>query len=203
MEALYKDISWTEGTWTNEPAAVEMKENHMTVQAVQESDYWEKTLYDFVHRNGHALLKEFTREDAMEVTFQLKDFTELYDQAGMMVMYDELHWIKAGIEVIDGEPNISIVTTDGFSDCSNFPVPSWEGEEVTFRVSPFRDAVLIRVRTPGSRWITVRLSRFPFENGMKGGPMVCAPLRKDLKVKFTRWITTQPDKAQHEDPPIL
>ncbi|WP_334105257.1 DUF1349 domain-containing protein, partial [Muricomes intestini] len=133
-----------------------------------------------------ALLADLKRAEAMEVTFLMKDFNELYDQAGMMLWYDDTHWIKMGIEVIDQEPNISIVVTDEYSDCSNFPVSSWKGKRVTFRVSPFEDAVLIRVRTEDSRWMTMRLARFPFEKGMKAGPMVCAPIRKDLRVVFTR-----------------
>ncbi|MEJ8735550.1 MULTISPECIES: DUF1349 domain-containing protein [Mediterraneibacter] len=203
MDSLCRDILWKEGTWTNKPAAWKEEGKSLLVQAMPESDYWEKTLYGFIHRNGHALLTELKRSEAMEVTFLLKDFSELYDQAGMMIWYDDIHWIKAGIEVIDGEPNISIVITDVYSDCSNFPVANWEGEKVTFRVSPFHDAVLIRVRTSKSRWMTVRLSRFPFEKGIKAGPMVCAPIRKDLKVEFTRWIKTDPDIAQHQDPPII
>ncbi|MRN26455.1 DUF1349 domain-containing protein, partial [Romboutsia ilealis] len=114
-----------------------------------------------------------------------------------------VHWIKMTIEVIDNEPNISIVVTDVYSDCSNFPVPSWDGKHVTFRVSPFEDAVLIRVRTGDSRWMTMRLARFPYTDGMKAGPLVCAPIRKDFRAVFTRWIKTETDKGQHEDPPIL
>lgn len=203
MEKLYRDILWKEGTWTNEPAEWRIERKSLFVQAMPESDYWENTLYGFIHRNGHALLTELKRTEAMEVTFSLRDFSELYDQAGLMVMYDETHWIKAGIEVIDGKPNISVVTTDTYSDCSNFPVADWEGEDITFRVSPFCDAVLIRARTSNSGWITVRLSRFPFEEGIKAGPMVCAPIRKDLRVEFTRWIKTKPDIAQHQNPPVL
>lgn len=203
MESGYQNIPWTEGTWTNEPAAAEAADGNLVVTAAGESDYWEKTLYHFQHRNGHALLADMKRTEAMEVTFRLEDFKELYDQAGMMLWYDEVHWMKIGIEVIDGEPNISIVVTDEYSDCSNFPVPSWEGKRVTFRVSPFEDAVLIRVRTEGSRWMTMRLARFPYEEGMQAGPMVCAPIRKDLRVVFTRWIKTKTDTAQHEDPPVF
>lgn len=203
MESGYQNIPWTEGKWTNDPAATEVADGNLIVTAEGESDYWERTLYHFQHKNGHALLADMERTEAMEVTFRLEDFKELYDQAGMMLWYDEVHWMKIGIEVIDKEPNISIVVTNEYSDCSNFPVPSWEGKNVTFRVSPFEDAVLIRVRAEDSRWMTMRLARFPYETGMQAGPMVCAPIRKDLRVVFTRWIKTKTDTAQHEDPPIF
>ncbi|PWJ51862.1 DUF1349 domain-containing protein [Faecalicatena contorta] len=203
MKVQYENIPWEAGKWTNEPASVKNEDGGLIVTAVHESDYWEKTLYHFCHRNGHALLADMKRTEAMEVTFRLEDFKELYDQAGMMLWYDENHWIKISIEVIDKEPNISIVVTDEYSDCSNFPVPSWKGKSVTFRVSPFEDAVLIRVRTEDSRWMTVRLARFPYEEGMQAGPMICAPVREELQVTFTRWIKTATDVAQHEDPPIV
>ena len=203
MNELYQNVPWEAGVWTNEPAEVKIEDGRLTVTAVHESDYWEKTLYGFQHRDGHALLAELKRTEAMEVTYLLEDFKELYDQAGMMLWYDDVHWIKMTIEVIDNEPNISIVVTDVYSDCSNFPVPSWDGKQVTFRVSPFEDAVLIRVRTGDSRWMTMRLARFPYTDGMKAGPLVCAPIRKDFRAVFTRWIKTDTDKGQHEDPPIL
>ena len=203
MNVLYQEVPWGAGVWTNEPAEVKIEDGRLNVTAVHESDYWEKTLYGFQHRDGHALLTDLKRTEAMEVTFLLEDFQELYDQAGMMLWYDDVHWIKMTIEVIDNEPNISIVVTDVYSDCSNFPVPSWDGKHVTFRVSPFEDAVLIRVRTGDSRWMTMRLARFPYTDGMKEGPLVCAPIRKDFRAVFTRWIKTETDKGQHEDPPIL
>ncbi|GBP06388.1 Regulation of enolase protein 1 [Eumeta japonica] len=44
------------------------------------------------------------------------NFTSLYDQAGVMLLVDEKHWIKSGIEYNDGQPMIGSVLTNQFSD---------------------------------------------------------------------------------------
>lgn len=49
-------------------------------------------------------------------TFQVKvkaSFTKLYDQAGIMVMTDEDHWLKSGMEYNDGAPAIGSVLVLG------------------------------------------------------------------------------------------
>ncbi len=127
-------------------SAVE-NDGKLIVEASKGSDYWEKTLYDFVHSNGHALLADWKDEYAMEVSFKLDSFTELYDQAGIMLLKGSDQWIKAGIEMNDGIPHLAVVVTDQFSDWSLAPVQEWVGEEVTIRTSRKKDAVIIRART--------------------------------------------------------
>ena len=45
------------------------------------------------------------------------------DQCGAMIWLDEDVWLKAGIEVIDGAPHLSVVVTSQFSDRSLMPWP--------------------------------------------------------------------------------
>lgn len=203
MDATYRRIPWTDGVWSNEPEFVKEEQGALRVGAKEGSDYWEKTLYQFVHKDGHCLLADWKPEEAMEVTFSMEGFTELYDQAGLMLWHDETHWIKASVEVTDGAPGISVVVTDGYSDWSAFPVPDWAGAMVTVRASLFEDAVLIRMRTDTLPWRTVRMARFPYQSGNKAGPLICAPTRAGFSAVFTRWLATVPDKALHEDPDII
>lgn len=51
------------------------------------------------------------------------DFTSLYDQAGLMIRFDERTWLKAGIEYSDGALQLSTVITNGTSD---WALSSWE-----------------------------------------------------------------------------
>ncbi|OBR65038.1 hypothetical protein A7K91_05605 [Paenibacillus oryzae] len=199
---MRRNVRWEEGTWTRSPQSVYQDGGHLIVTAEKESDYWRHTLYGFVHDNGHALLSDWNKESAVEVTFRLESFTQLYDQAGILLYRGEEQWIKAGIEMNDGVPCLAIVVTDGFSDWSLTPVPDWDGEEVTIRASIINDGVIIRARSSRHGWQTVRVARFPYPEGIKAGPMVCSPVGDSLQVTFTRWEWTEADRELHADPPL-
>ncbi|MDO7904838.1 DUF1349 domain-containing protein [Paenibacillus sp. JX-17] len=196
-------VNWQKGTWTVQPEKVELTEDGMIVQAAEGSDYWEETMYGFKHDNGHALLSSWEDNSAVEVSFKLDTFTELYDQAGLMLWKGTQQWIKAGIEINDGQPNLAVVVTNGCSDWSLSPVPDWKGQQVTIRASQMNDAVIIRAAGEDGHWRTIRVARFTREPGRQAGPFTCGPTRAGLRVLFTRWVHTAPDKDIHEDPPFL
>lgn len=172
------------------------------VEAVKGSDFWEKTLYGFQRASGHALLLPWEDESALEVSFSLRGFDALYDQAGLMLWISPTRWIKAGVEVNDGVPCVGAVVTDGYSDWSIAPMPDWSGSVVTMRASRAKDAVIVRATATGQPWRTIRVARF--ETGpvaAQAGPFVCAPERAGLTVSFTRWSFTEPDPELHWSPP--
>lgn len=195
-------IAWHSGQWTTAPVSVTEEGLNLKVESREGSDYWEKTLYGFQRDSGHSLLAAWDQDEAMEVTFELDAFTELYDQAGLMLMNAPGQWIKAGIEINDGIPQLATVVTHEYSDWSLAPVPEWVGERVTIRASRLNDAVIIRARTGKHPWRTVRVAPFPARTESQAGPFVCSPTRSGLIVTFTRWVSTQPDSDIHVDPPI-
>ncbi|GGF69144.1 hypothetical protein GCM10010912_12820 [Paenibacillus albidus] len=197
-----KNIPWATGTWTTPPVSVLEEDGALIVQGAEGSDYWEKTLYEFQHTNGHALLAPWEDDQGVEVTFRLDSFTELYDQAGLMLWVSPLQWIKAGIELNDGIPHIGAVVTDEYSDWSLSPVAEWAGATVTIRASRMGDAVIIRARTEEKPWRTIRVARFPHTSGKQAGPFLCAPTRAGFHVTFTGWRHTLADVDLHTDPPV-
>ena len=100
-------------------------------------------------------------EQAVEVSFDLNSFTELYDQAGLMLWHGEHQWIKAGVEVNDGVVHVGAVVTDQFSDWSLSPVPEWGGRIVTIRASYHQESVVIRARTDEHPWRTIQWRDLP------------------------------------------
>ena len=100
--------------------------------------------------------------------------------------------------------HLGAVVTNGVSDWSLAPVPEWAGELVTIRASrggAAGDSVTLRARTETSGWRTLRVA--PFTAGAaSAGPMVCAPMRADLEVRFTGWELAPADADLHEDPPV-
>lgn len=85
-------------------------------------DFWRKTYYEplLVKDDGSFLYHLVSAKDlpvTIETSFSLTPNAQ-FDQAGIIVRLDSDHWIKTGIEVVDGQPRLSCVVTNGFSDWS-------------------------------------------------------------------------------------
>jgi hypothetical protein len=185
---------WSNGTWLNPPATVAVDGADLVVTAVAGSDFWQDTYYGFRRDSGHALLAPFQQGQAIEVSFLL-DYEQLYDQAGLLVRADERTWVKAGVEISDGVPQLAAVVTHGSSDWSTAEIADWVGKVVTLRASWDRDALILRARTDGP-WRMLRLARFAAATA-SAGPYCAAPERAGLTVRFTGWRTTDADTALH------
>ncbi|RCX23712.1 hypothetical protein DFP94_1011314 [Fontibacillus phaseoli] len=193
-------MDWEAGRWLNSPLSARKEETFLKVVPEKGRDFWKKTFYGFEYEDGAALLADWANDLAVEVSFQLSSFTELYDQAGILLYHGPGQWIKTGVEMNDGIPQLSAVVTDGYSDWSLAAVPEWAGEEVTLRASIMKDAVVIRARTRHHAWRTIRVARFPYPTGNQAGPFACSPTRDGFEVTFTRWAFTNPDQDLHTDP---
>ncbi len=192
-------IDWREGRWLNPPPATSFAGGQMIVESVPGSDFWRQTAYGFTRDSGHALLVSYPLDTSLEVTFRC-DFDQLYDQAGILIRIDEATWIKAGVEVTDGEPHVAVVATREVSDWSLAPVPSWKGQLVTIRASRSGDAITIRARSADSPWQTIRLAPLASDALVTAGPMCCSPERGGLLVTFTRFATGLADEDLHTQP---
>ena len=192
---MMKLIAWSEGTWTREPVSLSQDGTVLTVEAAAESDWWRTTAYGFIHDDGHALVKEFPNESAIEVSFIL-DYTEQFDQAGIFITADNENWIKAGVEFCDGFPQVGAVVTQTNSDWSVAPVAEWMNKEVTIRVSRSGDAVTVRAGIDGDLRL-VRVAPLEPSRIWSAGPMFCAPTRAGLKINFTKWSEGPADSELH------
>ena len=194
---------WNAGRWSRDPVAVHVDGDAIVVEAAEGSDYWRTTHYGFVHDDGHALLAPWPTDAAVEVSFDTSTLTGLYDQAGLFLHLDGENWVKAGIEMSDGVPHLGAVVTNRISDWSLAPVPDWAGQVLTIRASRSgveADAITLRARAGEGEWRTIRVA--PFDaNAATAGPMVCAPTRAGLEVRFTGWAFVPADVDLHEDPP--
>ncbi|GIJ78190.1 hypothetical protein SAMN05443287_103174 [Micromonospora phaseoli] len=192
-----RSVEWSSGTWWGQPVrAVEEPDGALSVEPGSGSDLWRHTSYGFVHDDAPALLAPFPAGSAVEVDFQL-GWTGQFDQAGVLVRVDDRSWVKAGVEVSDGQPQVGAVVTRDFSDWSVAPVPDWAGREVTVRVSRAGDALTVRARVAGEPWRLVRLAPLAPEATASAGPYCCSPSRGGLTVRFTGWRHGPADEALH------
>ncbi len=202
IDAPSSGTPFARGTWTREPVSSALDaDGALVVEAAEGSDWWRDTAYGFRHENGHALLAPWEPGTAVEVTFALEGFTGEFDQSGLAVIVDDEHWIKAGVEHSDGHQQLGAVVTVGASDWSTGRVDEWVGTAVTVRASRIADAVVIRARSSADpEWRLVRVARFPHDSALIG-PMLCAPTRSGLRVRFLDWRVTAADTELHAEPP--
>ncbi|WP_422391046.1 DUF1349 domain-containing protein [Arthrobacter sp. N1] len=187
---------WGRGTWRNPPVGVVVNGTTLQVTAAENSDAWRHTSYGFVHDSAHVLLAPLPAEGAMEVSFLL-DYTEQFDQAGIYLHVSESVWIKAGVEVSDGIPQVGAVVTHGVSDWSVAPVPEWIDREITVRLSRAGNAVTIRARAGNEPFRLVRVAPLDETASAEAGPFCASPTRANLTTTFTRWVGTNADATLH------
>lgn len=188
-------INWTDGAWTNAPVASVIDGTDLVVTAAEGSDAWRHTSYGFVHDSEHALLAPFAPGSAIEVAFTAS-FEAQFDQAGLFIRADDENWIKAGVEFADGQPQVGAVVTRGSSDWSVAPVPEWLDRRVIIRASWTDDAITLRARRDDEPWRLVRVVPFAVPTAL-AGPMLCAPSRAGLTVRFHSWTLTTTDEGLH------
>ena len=187
--------NWAGGSWTHPPLDSRVEADDLLVTAAEGSDAWRHTSYGFVHDSEHALLAPFSQGTAIEVTFTAA-LSEQFDQAGLFIRADDENWIKAGVEFADGEPQVGAVVTRGSSDWSVAPVREWLNQRVTIRASWVDLAITLRARRDDEPWRLVRVVPFAVTTAL-AGPMICAPTRAGLTVRFHSWTTTDPDEGLH------
>jgi uncharacterized protein len=193
------DVAWQTAAWLNEPPAVQEDGTDLLVTTADKTDFWRTTSYGYVTDSGHALLTPLPADTAVEVTFQAT-FDALYDQAGLLVRVDPLTWLKAGVEMADGQPQLGAVMTNGVSDWSQSPVPAWAGRPITVRVSRAGDALTVRARVEDEPWRTIRLAPLAPDAVATAGPFCCSPTRAGLRVRFTRFTTGPADTSLEAQP---
>jgi uncharacterized protein len=104
-------------SWLNEPKAWTASGNRITMTAEAKTDFWRVTHYGYITDNGHFYFVE--RDGDFTATVKVQgQYAALYDQAGLMVRIDEQHWIKTGIEWVNGTELVSTVVTRAVSDWS-------------------------------------------------------------------------------------
>lgn len=189
-------ISWNDATWLNPPLATETSSDELIVTTADQSDFWNRTGYGFTHNTGHALLREFPADSAMEVEFSAS-WTHEFDQAGLFVYADSEHWVKAGVEFADGVLGLGAVVTDGMSDWSVGHVPEWIDKTIHVRVSRSTNAITIRARTETEPWRLVRLAPIDPTLTWRAGPLAASPTREGLEVTFGNWQIVAPDSDIH------
>lgn len=190
-------MTFTAGIWLNEPAAWRLDGDALFVTTDARTDFWRETHYGFTRDSGHlfgvATDGDFTAELRVRAAYR-----ELYDQAGIMVRVDEAHWIKAGIEISDGQAMMSSVLTVGRSDWATAAY-AHDPADFRLRVTVRRGVLRLQVSADGLVWPLARLCPFPSSDRYLVGPMCCTPERAGLEVAFSEFRVEPPSERDLHD----
>ncbi|WP_046868115.1 DUF1349 domain-containing protein [Microvirga massiliensis] len=183
--------------WLNEPDRWALLPDGLMVTTNQATDFWRETHYGFIRDSGHF----FAREVHGGFTASLRvraQYEALYDQAGIMVRIDETTWLKAGIELADGEALLGSVLTTGQSDWATGPFRG-DASDFWIRVTVERGVLRLQASADGQRWPLMRLCPFPVAERSWVGPMCCTPERAGLDVLFSDFTVAPPSgRALHD-----
>jgi uncharacterized protein len=183
--------------WLNEPSKWAMRADHLIVVTDHATDFWRETHYGFSRDSGHFFGREVTGGFTATLRVRAR-YESLYDQAGMMVRLDAETWIKAGIELSDGEARLGSVLTTGHSDWATGPFQG-DASDVWIRVTVDRGVLRLQASADGLCWPLARLCPFPVAERYLVGPMSCTPERAGLEVMFSHFTLTPPTgRALHD-----
>ena len=160
-------VSGRAWSWNREPVAQRISERTVTWTCPGGTDFWRKTEGTPIAHNGCCLLTGVEGDFELEVAVSA-NFTDQYDQAGLMVVCSELRWLKAGVE-IDGEAWLSAVHTREESDWSR---EAWGSSQVHLRAVRHEETVEVYVEQDGG-WRNYRTLYLPGPVGI--GLYSCAP----------------------------
>lgn len=183
--------------WFNEPTHWSDTGGTLTQTVPSGTDYWRVTHYGFIRDNGPFYYQEKSGNFEAKVRIQA-NYRELYHQAGLMIRINEEHWIKAGIEFVNGRQNLSAVVTRGFSDWSvlartDSPSCIW------LRLQRYHDTVQVSYSLDSEKWAMIRLAFFPPDVPVKIGMMAAAPGKEPFEVTFDHFSISALDSPPKDE----
>ena len=168
--------------WFNEPTKWEIKNNSLTMNVTPQSDYWRISHYGFTEDDAPFLYT--MRGGEFEVKVKVTgDYTARFDQAGLMLRIDHENYIKAGIEFVDGNYNLSTVVTHHTSDWSiialDRPVPF-----VWIKAVRRLDAIEVFYSFDDVTYTLMRNAWMPDNHPIMVGVMAACPDGNGFKARF-------------------
>ena len=159
--------------WLNEPPAWSLTGDVLRVTSAPTTDFWRNTHYGFIRDSGHLYYRQMPGDLVAEVKVS-GAYASLYDQAGLMVRLNNSHWMKCGIEFVDGVQHASVVVTHDFSDWSVVPVPS-NPASVWLRVTRRKEAIAVHYSLDGQQYTMLRMAYLMPAEAAMVGPMCASP----------------------------
>jgi hypothetical protein len=171
--------------WFNEPRRWHREGSVLICAANPKTDFWRKTYYPYIVDNGHFLARKI-KGDFVATIKVSGQYHDQYDQAGLMVRYDESNWMKCGIEFFEGRQNMSVVFTRDYSDWSTAPLAS--GNPLWVRIARKGSAFNVFYALDGKTFTLSRSGYLTPSEVVELGPMLAAPQGNGFEVRFEGFV---------------
>jgi regulation of enolase protein 1 (concanavalin A-like superfamily) len=118
-----------------------------SITCPDQTDLWDKP--PSTHSSNAPLIYTTTSASALKsaaVTVDGSEFVHLYDQGGLTIIINlqdgSRRWIKAGIEMLEGQVHISVVVKDRWADWGLRPLLKPDIPSVRIAAEPHEDGAL-------------------------------------------------------------
>ena len=176
------DLNLTKMNWLNKPKEWSVNQRSLTIFTDSKSDFWQKTHYGYSFDNGSFYYTNCKGE--FEAIVKITgEYNTQYDQLGIMIRIDEKIWIKAGIEYVDNQMNISAVVTHENSDWSIIKLDQMP-KSIWIKLKRKSDAVEIYYSLDNKNFTMMRLAYFPEIKTCMVGLMAASPKGKGFNALF-------------------
>ncbi len=179
--------------WQSPPPEWSTDGNRLSVFTADKTDFWNRTFYDFVRRDGHLFYRQVEGDFSAEVTLHAR-FDTLYDQLGLMIRADDEHWLKTGLEYSDGRAQLStVLTRDGWSDWSTAEVTTDKVDAgVRIRLTRHGNVLRVQMLDQSNTWHLMRLGYLNLPATAQVGLMCCSPERAGFNAVYSEFYLGEP-----------
>jgi hypothetical protein len=168
--------------WYNEPLIWNVQGDKIYITSGAKTDFWRETHYGFIRDNGHFFYQQVEGDFIVEVKVS-GEYRELYDQSGLMVRLNERHWLKCGIEFVEGIQQVSAVVTRDYSDWSVVPLAD-NPASLWVRVIRRSTAVEVQYSLDGEQYKMLRLAYLTPVETLDVGVMCASPEGNGFPMTF-------------------
>lgn len=184
-------------TWFNEPEKWEIKNNSLSMFVTPQSDYWRVSHYGFTVDDAPFYYTNYGGEFEAKVKIT-GNYKTRFDQMGLMLRMDKDHYIKTGVEFVDGKYNLSTVVTNQKSDWSVITLdksPSFIWIKAVRRL----DAVEIFYSFDDKNYIMMRNAPFQDNTPVMVGLMAACPDGEGFNAVFENFkVKHLPDQRRQD-----
>ncbi|WP_459502419.1 DUF1349 domain-containing protein [Bacillus sp. C1] len=173
--------------WFSPPETWEINSDkaNLLIKTDKETDFWQKTHYEFQVDNGHFLYYELNGDFRLitKVTSKPKN---RYDQAGLMVRFSKDTWLKTSVEYIpDGNSKLGVVVTNnGYSDWSSQEFLE-DLDSLFYRITKRGSNYYVDYSLDGTLWNQIRMAHLFEEKGcIQAGIYACSPQGEGYEAEF-------------------